>query len=208
MLSKVYCGMVIGVVVIACAAGCDKNAGPAKQPGTVAVIDLDKIANGIGVLQRINEATSTDSANAQQQLVGLQNRLQAELNQAVTKAGATPTDEQKRNLEQMRINGMGMLERARRQLSEEVARRRATALNDFRQQVAPIAKNIAKEKGFDLVVIKADVILAMDDEVDISEPVLQEVNTLTKAGRFRTFVPQPPVTTAPAAPPAPAAGTR
>ncbi|MCE5327372.1 MAG: OmpH family outer membrane protein [Planctomycetaceae bacterium] len=199
--------MLIVVAVLACVAGCDRNSSPDKG-GAVAVIDLDKIANGIGELKRINDATNADTANVQQQLTALQNRLQAELNQAVTKAGATPTDEQKRNLEQMRLNGMAMLERARRQASEEVTRRRAVALNDFRQQVAPIAKSIAKDKGFDIVIIKADVILAMDEQVDISDPVLQEVNSLSKAGRFRTFVPQPPVTTAPAAPAAPAAGTR
>ncbi|MEN6662830.1 MAG: OmpH family outer membrane protein [Phycisphaerae bacterium] len=207
MLSKGFCGMLIVVAVLACVAGCDRNSSPDKG-GAVAVIDLDKIANGIGELKRINDATNADTANVQQQLTALQNRLQAELNQAVTKAGATPTDEQKRNLEQMRLNGMAMLERARRQASEEVTRRRAVALNDFRQQVAPIAKSIAKDKGFDIVIIKADVILAMDEQVDISDPVLQEVNSLSKAGRFRTFVPQPPVTTAPAAPAAPAAGTR
>ena len=110
-------------------------------------------------------------------------------------AGATPTDKETeaikewtvkaRKLEQGRLNVVNQI---RQKYAQQRQANQATInakLAEIGKRIQPLAKQIAKNKGLDIVVRAASVV-AYDDAVDITAEVFEEVTALQKEGNFPT----------------------
>ena len=175
-----WCTVALALTALA-ASGCNDTD---KTSGRVAVVDLDKIATGIGEIKRINEAIAVDVKSARTQLEEFKKNLQAEMDKAAKEIGDTPSEPQKQELAKRRAIASQRLAAATRSTDQQVRARRDAALKGFRDEVTPIAGQVARKKGMSIVLTKVLPVLWNDGAIDITDEVLEEVTKLQKVGRF------------------------
>ena len=192
--------IVAGAMVFA---GCGETGSGGSSSGRVAVVDLNKIAEDIGQRSKIEEASQVRDRNLQLSVQVLQQRVQGQLVALAKEIGdrpkaarpAEPTDAEKKTIEEW-VGKMQNLERARldagnkirqaynqqRQANQNAIRAEITKIRD---RIKPLAQRIARDKGLDIVLTSASV-LVHGEAVDITAAVFKEVNELLKAGNFPT----------------------
>ncbi|MBT3200870.1 MAG: OmpH family outer membrane protein [Phycisphaerales bacterium] len=204
MLKRVLVlALVAGVAVFA---GCGEKGGQGGKGGAasgrVAVVNLNKILEDSGHASDLTKTREILAENLNRSVQVVQSQLQ---NQLVTMAkdigprpkpaGATPTDKETeaikewtvkaRKLEQGRLNVVNQI---RQKYAQQRQANQATInakLAEIGKRIQPLAKQIAKNKGLDIVVRAASVV-AYDDAVDITAEVFEEVTALQKEGNFPT----------------------
>jgi len=203
MLKRVLVlALVAGVAVFA---GCGEKGGQGgtAASGRVAVVNLNKILEDSGHASELTKTREILAENLKRSVQVVQSNLQ---NQLVTMAkdigprpkpaGATPTAEETtaieewtvkaRKLEQGRLNVVNQI---RQKYAQQRQANQATInakLAEIGKRIQPLAKQIAKNKGLEIVVRAASVV-SYDDAVDITAEVFEEVTALQKAGSFPTI---------------------
>ena len=171
----------LGVGLLLSTAGCGKDEA-ADAKGRVAVIDLEKIAKELGEIERFNNAVSTERRRIQARLATLSKGLKAQLDDAQKEAGDNPTKEQAEQFQRMRFAANDQMQKAQQEASRAVTVRRVEIVQSFRDKVQPVAMKHARSRGLSVVVVKGEsTLLAFDDTVDITLPVLAE---LRQSGLF------------------------
>ena len=169
------------------AAGCGEKDGVDRQsgaPGQVAVIDLDKIAAAFGKLEQIRQELEAMRQGFLKELAEQRDQLQKELDDYRKEVGDSPTDEQKRELAKRQREANQQLQASDRMAGQRIAARQAELIGAYQEQIKPIAKRIARERGMTIVVMKGPPLLIWDESADITEAVLAEFNELIKSGAF------------------------
>ena len=164
-------------LLVACAVmltACDQL--PARgSSGGVAVVDLNAVAKAIGRDEAINARMESARVDLNQQLTQIAGDLEQQLKDEQEKVGAAPKPDEQQQLQEMAV-------RAQRQLAEkqQLAQQKATQfqlelVNEFRQQLAPVAEKVAKIRGADVVVVLDDSVLWFDSGVDITDEVIADL---------------------------------
>lgn len=118
--------------------------------GGLAVVDLDQVAAELGRDAKIKEALL---------------RREAELNQQFNLVGR---------------GGFPLSESDRLRVRQEMAAFRRTLINDFRNEIKPIAQKIASERGLSIVVPKNEgLLLSFEPGVEITSAVVDEMRRNT-----------------------------
>lgn len=159
------------------AGGCGGEAS-GNEEGTaapsVAVIDLDKIAEGAGKQQEIRDRLEDLRARLREEARKRLDPLRQDLRELEHRMGENPTDQQRQQRERlgqaMQANA-GRLELQARQLMRQ---RRQQLYRAFARQVKPIAKRVAREHGM-TVVLTDGVVVVWDDAADLTDEVLEAV---------------------------------
>lgn len=148
---------------------------PPAAAGSVAVIDLNVVAQQLGRDEQIAGALKTTDASLAGQLANYQSQLQQQL------------AEKKSRSEDAKANGIELANferalnqqygKARLTAQQSLANQRRQLLLDFRNEVTPVATEVARKRGLSVVVVKSDALLAHESQIDISNAVVQRMKS-------------------------------
>jgi Skp family chaperone for outer membrane proteins len=151
------------------------------QSPAVAVIDLSAVAAATGedekIRERAEEARNDLVAQLQQVAMELDQQLIAERE----KLGETLSEEDELRLQQLNLQARQQLADVQAQVQAQAAQIEQNLVTDFRDAVAPLAEEVAKAQG-------AQVILAQDAYLFWYEPALDITDEVIAAWRARPEV--------------------
>jgi Skp family chaperone for outer membrane proteins len=149
----------------------------AAQPlGAVAVIDLDDIARRLGRDVAMEKAVKQQESALNQQLQTVQASYNQQINEKQREFGDSLNDEDAKLLLTMKQRANLNLNDARRRAQSELTQHRFKLISLFREEIKPVARDVAKSKGLSIIVTRNDtVIYAYDTAVDITDEVFEKV---------------------------------
>ncbi len=184
-------GIAIFGWLILVAGGCGAGAGPSGQPGAqapagdaarrmsgVAVIDLDEIARRLGRDLTLVKAIRDEQAAVNEEFRNLQSTLQQTYQrkkrelEAGPGAGQPNPDAPRQQLAELERQLNLQLNQAARNAQSEIKTREQRLIQQFRDDVKPVAREVAAARGLGVVVTKNEsVLLDFDDAHDITADV-------------------------------------
>ncbi|MCA9263451.1 MAG: OmpH family outer membrane protein [Planctomycetales bacterium] len=172
----------MGTALLVGVTGCGKIGGGGAQSGTVAVIDLDVIASQLGSQQAIAESITKQQESLNNQLVELARSYSAQISEQQRVLADNPNQESEVQLAGWQRQAEVQLNQAKRQAQSDVVRYRAQLVNDFREQVRPVARQVADARGLSIIVTKNDsVVFDYGSAVDITNEVLEQLGGVVAA---------------------------
>ena len=176
-MRTLYC-VVASLLAAVCLTGCGWMEG---SSGGVAVVDLDAVAKQIGATDEISQALKSRESNLNGQLQSLKANYVQQLEAKKIEFGQEPNEEQNTQLVAMGRQINLNLVKAQRTAQGNLNVHRAQLVAKFREQVIPIAEEIAQARGLTIVVPKNDsLILSVDDSVNITDEVAQQLKPIWK----------------------------
>ena len=159
-----------------------------KPTGRSVVLDLDAVAKATGRDVLIGRAVESATHQLNAQLVQAARDMDEEIKQLQAKIGTSATPQQQAELQRARARAQQNIQNNK--LVAETARNRVRAeqIVLFRNEVRPIAAEIARQHNAEIVIIPNDNVVWHATSVDITGEVIT---------RWRAR----PTTTTPAAPP-------
>jgi len=141
--------------------------------GGVAVVNLKAVAVRLGRANNFQQAFQDKQADVKKQLEEFRKSLNDDYNRKVVAYGEQPTNEQKQELRTLQGQLTIKLNQQYTQLQQELKGFVQDKERQFREQIKPIARVIAQERGLSIVVNKDDnLILSFEAAVDITEDVI------------------------------------
>lgn len=159
-------------------AGCDlAQKMPPRQSGRVAVLDVIRISQETGHTDRINNEISQAQSALAQELNTLQSDLQARIAGKQQDFGTeSPSDAQRQELSDMIGQAQQEYQQAKNEATQKLKQQQFDLVQAFRDELRPIAKRIANDRGMSVVVILNDAfILDHDPATDITDAVIAEM---------------------------------
>ncbi|MEE4186018.1 MAG: OmpH family outer membrane protein [Gammaproteobacteria bacterium] len=200
MNSLRYCTLWLAAVAVSLLTGCGPQQGASAQ---VAIIDLSIVARETGqdvvIRQRAEEGINELTNQLQQLAASLDQQLADERE----KAGAAPSAEDAARLQQLTAQARQQVGQAQQQAQQQANDLEAELIEDFRQDLLPLAKQIAAERGLSLILSKDVFVFWVDEAVDITDAVVAAWQAQTPAPA--TAEPAAAVSPEPAPAPEPAA---
>lgn len=142
------------------------------QNGGVAVLDIDKVAQELGVDQSVLTELKQIEANLNNQLAQVRTNLQTQMNQLEARAGQQRTQQIQAQLVQANRKLNADFGAVRQQAQNQLATARVQRINEFREELRPIALEAAKAKGLSVVMTLTPNLYAHDEAVEITEDVI------------------------------------
>lgn len=142
------------------------------QNGSSAVLDIDLVARELGVDQTVLTELQQIEASLNSQLAQVRNNLQSQMNQLEARAGQQRTQQIQAQLVEANRKLNADFNAVRAQAQNQLAGARVQRINDFRDKLRPIALEVAKAKGFSVVLTKTPEVYAFDEAVDITQEVI------------------------------------
>ena len=175
-------GLMVALVSSGCGSKVDPSTSGKKEPasghavGAVAIIDLDVIAKQLGSDKEMSVSIQQREASLNQQLAAVRDSYNKQISEKQGEFGANPTPEQAQHLadmqRQVNANLNQVLQRAKNDLNQHSAR----VIQHFRNEIKPVAREVATEKGLSIIVTKNDsVIFDYDRAVDITDEVVRRM---------------------------------
>jgi len=148
----------------------------------VAVVDLNEVAKRLGRLGEISDALRQREVNLHEQLGSLQTSARKFYQDELEKMGEPPSDddvkleehEQKVRVVQQQINVQ--FQQARRRAQSHLSSYEQTLVARFREEVRPVARKIAAERGMTVVFPKTEnIAFWANPKLDITEDVIEQM---------------------------------
>jgi Skp family chaperone for outer membrane proteins len=149
------------------------------QAQGVAIVDLDAVAQELGVLDYIRITLENSEFDKRAALTQTQKTLQAEMDKAIVAAGANPkekleldklTPEQRQNVAITNRDLETKFQQTRVKAAQEIEIEKLQMIDAFRQELKPHALAIAKSKNMSVVLNKVmPPVYAFEDSVDITK---------------------------------------
>ncbi|MFG0247629.1 MAG: OmpH family outer membrane protein [Phycisphaeraceae bacterium JB051] len=167
-------GMVLSMCLLI-ALGCEQDS-QTNQAGNMAVVDMDQIAMSTGFDKMLGEQMMQINAQISTHLKEAQDKIRQNLEARQQSLGENPTDQQKADFEQFSYE-MDQQYRQELNKAQQASNQAHTSMiGQFRQKITPIAQNIARERGFDVVMTRTDAMLLVAPAADITQDVLALFN--------------------------------
>lgn len=158
------------------AVGCGLQSGQpqAASSGGLAVVDLDVVAKSIGRTQEINDLLKVRQNALNQELEKLQAKFNQEIAEKKKEHSNPPTEEEKALEAQWEKNKLALQLQAKQQATQALQAYRQEQLIAFRNEIRPIAQEVAAARGLSVVIPKNEgFLLAVDPGVDITADVIK-----------------------------------
>jgi Skp family chaperone for outer membrane proteins len=174
--------LAVGCLLAACLGGCNRLEQPStanRQPqdvlGTVAIIDLDVVAQKLGRDKTMSEAIQQHEAALNQQLANIKVSYEKEISEKQNQFGQSPSQEQVQLLSNMGRQASANLTQVQQKAKNDLSQHRAQLVQQFRDEVKPIARQVASDKGLSIIVTKNEtVVFDFTSAVDITEDVIRK----------------------------------
>jgi Skp family chaperone for outer membrane proteins len=163
------------LLILACLTnfGCDHSTHSGNGP--VAVVDLDAIARKIGKDKQMLEMIEQRQVSLNDQVIAAQNSLIEQLNQKKSELGKIG-DEESRQLLQLQGQANSILATTRTQAQTNLTSFQQEVVDRFRNEIKPVAMELATQKGCRVVLSKNDsVVFAFDETVDLTDEVAAKI---------------------------------
>lgn len=174
------------------------------QKGGVAVLDIDEVARQLGVEEKVRVDLLNMQNNLNADLKRTQETMQKQMTSKEEAAGATPTEEQKREIIATNQQLNEEFNRLKAQAQNTLGQERVRMINEFRVRLEPIALKAAQELGLDVVLMKVTPpVFTYANSVDITQATTKmalEAGMQVKSGEV-TNAPAPAAGAAPTAAP-------
>lgn len=178
-------------------AGCGYQPGGKAVHGGLAVVDLDTVAQALGRSKEMENALTVRKSAWEQALKKGKDDLEKQIAAKKTEFGEDLSEEQKKQLAVWINNANQQLVQASRKAEQDLQIERQKLIADFRNEMGPLAQQIAAEKGLGVVIPKNEgFLLAVDPGVDITADLI-------KAYQMKKPAPAASATAASAAAPVP-----
>ena len=151
--------------------GCEQKK-HTPTPGNVAVVDIDEIALATGFDKVLGEQMTQINQQISERLQQVQKQIQSQLDSKQKEFGKAPTPEQSDELQKL---SMQLDQQYRNELNkaQQSSNQAHTAMvGQFRQKVDPIAMEVARERGFDIVISRSESMLMVAARANITQEVL------------------------------------
>ena len=145
------------------------------QQGGVAIIDIDSVAREIGADKEVLGALKVSQDTLNIKLKEAQEAMQKKFNEAVKQAGEKVTDQQKQQLAQFNQQLQNQFSQYKGQAQATLNQEQAKRVLAFREMVRPVALEVAKSKGFSVVLQNTQQIIGFQDSVDITKEVAEKL---------------------------------
>jgi Skp family chaperone for outer membrane proteins len=158
--------------------GCGRPAasGDSGPLGTVAVIDLDRVAQQLGQDRQITQSLQLHQGSLQKQLEELAAAYDQQLAKQREKAEAGGEAERDVTLASWQQQAQATLGKARQDFEGKLASHRTQLVQQFREQVKPFARDAARRRGLSIIVTRNEsVVFDFVDAVDITDDVVQAI---------------------------------
>jgi outer membrane protein len=177
-------------------------AGPPLTPPTVAVVDMQRVLVESAAGKSIQSQLDTERRKIRDQITRMQDELKSQQNQFIrTRSVMAPeaASEQQQQLQRKEADAQRTLQ----DRQEAFQRGESDAVNVVTDNMRDIVQQIAAERHVGMVVRKELVISMADKNMDITDDVVQRLNT--KLPSVTVTIPAPGTTPAAAAEAGPAA---
>ena len=172
------------VCVLPLLSACNQSSTPSaesasvSQTGGVAVIDLDEVARQLGRELSIKQSLTAREANLNQQLETLRVSYANLLNQRKQELTEQPASSEVAQVQAFEQQAVAKIQEARQQAQNHLLTQKRDLITAFREEVKPIAAEVAATRGLSLVVSKNDTFLfAFDSGVDITSDVVAKMQS-------------------------------
>ncbi|MCC6581190.1 MAG: OmpH family outer membrane protein [Phycisphaeraceae bacterium] len=166
--------MVLALVSVSGWIGCDR--GPsAGGSGGVAVVDLEQIANAIGRDAYIQQQLQAVQGQVEARLTALREQLQNDLTSRQKQLGEHPTPKQQQELTQAAQQAEQHYRQEVMSAQQFAQRTQATLISRLREEVRPLAEQVARARGMSIVMLRNELILSVDPGMDITLDVIQQM---------------------------------
>lgn len=170
-----------------------------KKTHGVAVIDLDAVAQRLGSGVTMNQSLQHAVKTLDQKYTAIRASYQTQFDTAKTELGETPTAEQTQQLSSFGKEINLKLNQTRQAAQSQLTQHRSQLIQRFRDQVKPIAQEVAAQRGLDVVVSKNDaVIFAFGPTADITDEVIEKMLAKASARSEAPTAPSPTASSPPA----------
>lgn len=167
------------ILVAGLTLGCQQSATtpPPTTTGGVAVIDLDAVAAQLGRDQQMLASINQQQAALQQQLTEAARAYKQQIAER-RQAAAAQQAPQGVTLAAFEQSAQARLDQAKQQAEQNLAAHQADLIRQFRDQIRPAVRRVARARGLSVVVTRNDSVLYdFTDAVDITDAVVAELQT-------------------------------
>lgn len=181
--------------------GCNPSAPAPETPtestaatpaaGGVAILDINKLASALGRDKTMEtELQGFATSQAEQVRVQIEN-INAQIRAKAENFGGDPekyTEEQRRELQNMLVSRNRLVEQQRLALNQNAQRERNQLFERFRNEIEPIAKQVAADRGLSIILLNSPAVLFAEEAVDITDEVILEAQRTLGGGSSDTSV--------------------
>ena len=168
--------ILLSTVTVVFMTGCqDSNIHP------IAVVNFDKVATSTGQLKIFEEEIRIFTEDTQSQLNKIKNELNIQLETAKESLGQKPT--QKDLAEFQKISNAAQIKLRQELVQGErlLQQKRAQLVQDYKQRIEPAIRRVAQQKKIQVVMIKQENLLYIDSSSDITNAVIDAIQSLPSA---------------------------
>lgn len=159
-----------------CAVACEQQ--PQTPPGTVALIEMDRIAKATGKDAVFNQQLQDRHSQLVGQLQTIAQQMETQLQAEQAKLTDASTDDDRARIGMLYQASQQQLARMQQQqIPAEMENYRAELALQMRNEVRPAIKAVMEERGFSLVLEDNDAIIFFADGVDITDDVIKRLAT-------------------------------
>ena len=158
---------------------------PATTPAieTIAVINLNVVAQEIGAMDKINVILNEKKDHLVGQLNDLKSQLGKKRDEIQTQFGTDLNEQQQGELDQMLVEHQNTLQLQTQAANSQLATTHAQLKRVLLDQVRPVAFEVAKEHGMNIVLTTGQ-IFAAGNNIEITQQVIERIRELNEAGKI------------------------
>jgi len=158
------------------------------QQGGVAILDIDRVAQELNVDKAVAAELQLIGTDLNTELTQIRTNLQNRMQQFESRAGQNRSQQVQAELAAANRQLNAQFNQVKAQAQNKMAAERIKKINDFREQVKPLAQEAAKARGLDVVMTKSPQVFTFVAAVDITDDVIEAA----KAAGLEAEVPETP----------------
>lgn len=172
----VYCLCFLSLVAGCGAQGANQTAPAVTGGGGAVVVNLQDVLQRLGRDAELNKSLQEKQQEQRQQLAGYTSTLRQQYEDKKAEFGDNPNEEQQRQLQALQVEMNLRLRQAQAQTNAEFTEYQKQLVSRFREQVKPVAREIAAERNANIVLARDDgVVLSFDASIDITDEVVERM---------------------------------
>ena len=152
--------------------GCDQASTSGGGGAGIVVMDLAAVAKATGQDEVIRQEADAARAELGAQLQALAASLDQQISAEREKIGISPSDADAQRLQEMTMQARQQINNAQMQAQNQASQVEGDLVAGFRDQLAPLAEKIAKEKGASAVLASDSYLFWFDPAADITDEVI------------------------------------
>ncbi len=149
--------------------------GTKTENKAVAVLNMQTVAMMTGADLSMQKAVQERRRQLNEGLAEYQDKLQATWKEKQKEFGDKPTEEQRKQLDQILRNLNRQSMQAEEKSRQNLMQFQQELVNKFRELVSPISLEVAKEHGYSVVIIENPNLIAFDTAINITDLVVERL---------------------------------